>query len=53
MLCGFSKTREPPLEGSSHLSPSFQRLPEGETTKERWHELCREATAGNALNGVR
>jgi transposase len=28
-------------------------LPEGETTKERWHELCQEATAGKALNGVR
>jgi len=28
-------------------------LPEGETAKERWHELCQEATAGKALNGVR
>jgi len=28
-------------------------LPEGETTNERWHELCQEATAGKALNGVR
>jgi len=36
------------MKGVRIFWPSFQRLPEGETTKERWHELCQEATAGKA-----
>ena len=50
MLCGFSKSQ--PLEGSLHLQPSLQRLPEGETTKALARTLPR-SDCGKALNGVR